>query len=116
MRVLRFEEGGADLKKEHLILRKESGFEEYMLLRSERFELRLFKVRDKEVKVFTEGKLRVLTCVRGHVTLTSKSNMSNTDLTPTETVLVPACIENFEMCGEGEVLCAVAPIISKKRI
>ncbi|MBA7545675.1 hypothetical protein ES705_38047 [subsurface metagenome] len=106
---MRFDEEGCgiDLKKEHLLLRKESGFEEYMLLRGERFELRLFKVRDR-VKVFTEGKLQVLTCVRGDVTLKSKSNTSNAELslTPMETVLVPACVETIEMEGEGEVLCA----------
>ncbi len=105
MKVLRFDEEGRgiDLKKEHLLLRKESGFEEYMILRGEQFELRLFKVHDR-VKVFTEGKPQVLTCARGDVTLKSKSNA---DLTPTDTVLVPACIEKFEMVGEGEVLCAI---------
>ncbi len=108
MEVLRFDEAGygKDLKKEYLISRKESGYEEYMLLRGERFELRLFKVQGKGVKVFTEGKLQVLTCLRGEVTLKSKSNISNTDLTPTDTVIVPACIEMFEMRGDGEVICA----------
>ena len=117
MKVLRFDEEGCgmDLKKGHLILRKESGFEEYMLLRGEQFELRLFKVHGKEVKVFTEGKLQVLTCARGHVTLKSKSSVE-LSLTPTDTVLVPACIENFEMSGDGEVLGAISLIVSKKRI
>lgn len=113
MKVLRFDEGGRDLKKEHKLLRKERGFEEYMLLRGERFELRLFKVRGKEVKVFTEGKPQVLTCVRGDITLKSKSNTSNAELslTPTDTVLVPACVEKFEMEGDGAVLCAISSII-----
>ncbi len=33
-------------------------------------------------------------------------NMSNAELslTPMDTVLVPVCVENFEMVGEGEVL------------
>ncbi len=108
MKVLRFDEEGcgSNLKKEHLLLRKESGFEEYMLLRGEQFELRLFKLHGEEVKVFTEGKPQVLTCVRGHVMLKSQSNVNIVDLTPTDTVLVPACIETFEMVGEGGVLCA----------
>ncbi len=106
MKVLRFDEVGCgkDLKKvpEHT----ERGFETYMLLCGERFELLLFKVQGKGVKVFTEGKMQVLTCLRGEVTLKSISNISNTDLTPTDTVIVPACIERFEMSGEGEVVCA----------
>jgi mannose-6-phosphate isomerase class I len=76
-----------------------------MLLRGERFELRLFKVHGKGVKVFTEGKLQVLTCVRGEVKLKSKSD-AELSLTPVETVLVPACVERFEMSGEGEIVCA----------
>ncbi|MGB2728604.1 MAG: type I phosphomannose isomerase catalytic subunit [Halobacteriota archaeon] len=119
VKVLRFDEEGCgiDLKKEHLLLRKESGFEEYMILRGERFELRLFKVHDR-VKVFTEGKPQVLTCVRGDVTLKSKSNTNTAELslTPMETVLVPACVESFELEGEGEILCGISSIISKKRI
>ncbi len=109
MKVLRFDEEGCgiDLKKEHLLLRKESGFEEYMLLRGEQFELRLFKVHG-EVKVLTEGKPQVLTCVSGDVTLKSKSNVNTADLTPTDTVLVPACVENFELDGNGEVIYAIA--------
>jgi mannose-6-phosphate isomerase len=120
MKVLRFDEEGCgrDLKKEYLPLRKERGFEEYKLLKGEQFELRVFKVQGKEVKVFTEGKLHVLTCVRGHVTLKSRSNTSTAELslTPTETVLVPACIESFEMSGDGKIVCAVPSIVSKKRI
>lgn len=114
MKVLRFDEEGCgiDLKEEHLLLRKESGFEEYMLLRGEQFELRLFKVHGK-VKVFTEGKPQVLTCVRGRVTLKSKSS-DELSLTPTDTVLVPVCVENFELEGEGEILCGISLIISKK--
>jgi len=110
MKVLRFDEEGcgSDLKKEHKLLRKEEGYEEYMLLRGEQFEMRLLKVHGEEVKVFTEGRTCLLTCVGGHVTLKSKSNTSNAELslTPADTVLVPACIESFEMRGEGEVLCA----------
>jgi mannose-6-phosphate isomerase len=104
MKVLRFDECSQDLKKEHKLLRKESGFEEYMLLRGEQFELRLFKVHG-ELKVHTEGKLQVLTCVRGHITIKSKSN-AELSLAPTDTALVPACVENFEMRGDGDVLCA----------
>ncbi len=105
MKVLRFDEGSKDLKKEHKLLRKKRGFEEYMLLRGEQFELRLFKVHGG-LKVHTEGKPQVLTCVRGHITLKSKSN-AELSLTPTDTVLVPACIETFEMRGDGAVLCAI---------
>lgn len=120
MKVLRFDEEGCgiNLKRGHKLLRKERGFEEYMILRGERFELRLVKIRGKEVKVFTEGKPQVLTCVSGDVTLKSETNTSNAELslTPMETVLVPACVEKFEMEGEGVVLCAISLIISKKRI
>ncbi len=110
MEVLRFDEAGRgkDLKKVPELLHKERGCEEYMLLRGERFELRLFKVHGKGVKIFTEGKLQVLTCVRGQVKLKSESNTNNAELSlaPVDTVLVPACVERFEMSGEGEVLCA----------
>ena len=109
MKVLRFDEVGCgkDLKKAYKVLRKERGCEEYMLLRGEKFELRLFKVHG-EIKVFTEGKLRVLTCVRGEVKLKSESNTNNAELSlaPVETVLVPACVDRFEMSGEGEIVCA----------
>jgi len=110
MEVLRFDEVGCgkDLKKVHKLLHKERGCEEYMLLRGERFELRLFKVHGKGVKVFTEGKLQVLTCVRGDIKLKSESNTNNAELSlaPLDTVLVPACVDRFEMSGEGEVVCA----------
>ncbi len=110
MEVLRFDEVGCgkDLKKVHKLLHKERGCEEYMLLRGERFELRLFKVHGKGVKVFTEGKLQVLTCVHGDIKLKSESNTNNAELSlaPLDTVLVPACVERFEMSGEGEIVCA----------
>ena len=79
-----------------------------MLLRGERFELRLFKVHGKGAKVFTEGKLQVLTCVHGDIKLKSESNTNNAELSlaPLDTVLVPACVERFEMSGEGEIVCA----------
>lgn len=104
MKVLRFDEVGCgkDLKKERLLLQKEGGYEEYMLLRGNKFELRLFKVHGV-VKAFAEGKLQVLTCVRGNVTLKSNTELS---LNPPDTVLVPARIENFEMIGDGEVVVA----------
>lgn len=47
-----------------------------MLLRGDKFELRLFQ---SNAELF---------------------------LTPTDTVLVPACVKRFEMSGEGEVVCA----------
>ncbi|MHC1599931.1 MAG: type I phosphomannose isomerase catalytic subunit [Candidatus Methanospirareceae archaeon] len=103
MNVLKLDASGRDLKKEAKMLRKESGFEEYQLLRGEYFQLRRFKVRG-DVKISTEGRLCMVTCVRGVVTLKSKSNA--TELKPPDTVVVPACVENFEMHGEGEVVCA----------
>jgi len=110
MEVLRFDEvgHGKDLKKEehkHKLLRKGDGFEEYILLEGDRFELRLLKVHG-EMKVFTEDKLQVLTCVSGDVTLKSKSSNAELSLTPTDTALVPACVESFEVQGDGKVVCA----------
>ncbi len=106
MRVLRFDEEGygRGLKKVHKLLRKDEGFAEYSLLRGDKFELRVLKVQG-EVKVFTAGKLQVLTCVRGHVTLKSKPSVELSS-TPTETVMIPACVQSFQMCGDGVVLCA----------
>ena len=39
--------------------------------------------------------------------------MSNAELslTPIDTVLVSACVENFEMDGGGEIVCAVAAMV-----
>ncbi|MEA2076063.1 MAG: hypothetical protein U9O85_10115 [Euryarchaeota archaeon] len=104
MNVLKLDASGRDLKKEAKMLRKESGVEEYQLLSGGHFQLRLFKVRG-DVKISTEGRLCVVTCVRGVVTLKSKSNA--TEFKPPDTVVVPACVTNFEMAGEGEVVCAV---------
>ena len=58
------------------------------------------------MKVFTEDKLQVLTCVSGDVTLKSKSSNAELSLTPTDTVLVPACVESFEVQGDGKVVIA----------
>ena len=103
-RVLKFgvEERGEGLKKagkERLVLRK--------------FKVRGFKVRggEGEAKVFLEERrLRVLTCVRGRVRLKT-SGGAVLSLTPFETVLLPACLGDFELRGEGEgeeaeVVCA----------
>ncbi len=108
--VLRFDEVGhdKDLKKhkhKHELLRKGDGFEEYMLLMGDKFKLRLFNVHG-EMKDFMEDKLQVLTCVSGDVTLKSKSSNVELSLTPTDTVLVPACVESFEVQGEGKVVIA----------
>ncbi|RJS80820.1 hypothetical protein CW713_07145 [Methanophagales archaeon] len=113
MRVVRFDgEGyGRGLKMVHKLLRKEEGYEEYQLLKGSGFELRLLKVQG-EVKVYTAGKLRVLTCVHGRVTLVSKlhTNTAELSLATTDTVLVPACVESFEMSGDGEVVVAISSI------
>lgn len=63
--------------------------------------MRLFSVHGRG-KVVTGACL--LTCLQGQVTLKSKS--AEVSLAPQDTVLVPACIESFEMPGEGEVVCA----------
>jgi mannose-6-phosphate isomerase len=102
--VLRFDEDGSALKKDCTIVREENGFEEYLLLEGEHFELRLFKVHDGGA-VLTNEKPLVLTCVQGEVTVTSQSH-TELSLTPTDTVLVSACVERFELQGEGEVVCA----------
>jgi mannose-6-phosphate isomerase len=114
MEVVRFDgEGyGKGLKKVRKLLRKEEGYEEYQLLKGSGFELRLLKVQGGEVKVYTTGKLRVLTCVQGRLTLISK--MAELSLAPTDTVLVPACVESIEMCGDGEVVVAISSIIAQK--
>jgi len=105
MNVLKInDEGlGKDLKTEHELVSKEREIKEYQLLSGEHFELRLFKVHGS-VNISTENRLQVLTCVQGQVTL--KTNAI--ELRPPETVLVPACAENFEMHGDGEVLCAIS--------
>ncbi len=105
MNVLKMDEDGLGniLKKEPELLRKEQGFEEYEFLRGDYFQLRLFKVHG-DLNFSKEGKLQVLTCLQGEVTLRSTSNVIT--LRPMETVVVPACVEDFKMQGEGEVVCA----------
>jgi mannose-6-phosphate isomerase len=105
MKVLRFDEVGCDkdLKKVHKLLHKERGFEEYLLLRGEHFQLRRIKVHGN-VKISTEGRPWVVTCVQGRVTLKSKANV--TESAPPDTVVVPACVEEFRLEGKGEVVCA----------
>jgi mannose-6-phosphate isomerase len=105
MNVLKVDERGLgiNLQKEPEIVRKERGFEEYQLLRGEHFQLRLFKVHG-DVNVSTEGRLRVVTCVQGNITL--KSELNVTELKPPDTVVVPACVEIFELDGEGDLVCA----------
>lgn len=111
MKVLKLDEAGlgTDLKKETKIVRKEEGFEDCQLLQGEYFELRLFKVHG-DVNISTENKLHVLTCVQGQVTLKSKSNAKTAGLSlaPMDTVVVPACIESFEMRGYGAVMCVIS--------
>jgi mannose-6-phosphate isomerase len=105
MNVLKLDAYGRDLQKESTVVSKERGFEEYQLLQGEHFELRLFKVHG-DIKISTEDKLHVLTCVHGDISLKSESNV--TELAPLETVVVPACAENFGMHGDGVVICAIS--------
>ncbi len=68
-------------------------------MNGEQLELRLFTVHGRG-KVVTGACL--LTCLQGQVTL--KSNSAELSLAQTDTVLVPARIENLEMEGEGEIV------------
>jgi mannose-6-phosphate isomerase len=104
--VLRFEEGGA-LKQEHTLLRTEHGFAEYMLLRGEQFDVRLFSGHGA-ITIFTAGSVCLLTCLRGDVTVKTSMRGAELSLSAMDTVLVPACVEKFDMHGEGAVLCAVS--------
>ena len=101
LKVLRFDEDGKGLKKVSNILRAEEGYVVSQLLKGEQLELRLFTVHGRG-KVVTGACL--LTCLQGPVTL--KSSSAEVSLAPTDTVLVPACIENLEIVGEGEFVCA----------
>ena len=105
LNVLKLDAYGRDLQKESKVVSKERGFKEYQLLRGEQFELQLFKVHG-DVNISTENRLQVLTCVQGGISLKSESNV--TELRPLETVVVPACVERFEMGGEGAVMCAIS--------
>lgn len=97
MNVLKLDEGGLGAN-----FKKERGLEDFQLLEGERFQLKLVKVNG-EVNVLTGGKLQVVTCVRGQVTLKTETNA--TDLTTPETVVVPACVEGSKLVGDGEVVC-----------
>ena len=103
--VLKLDETGLgkDLKKDAKLLRKEEGFEEYQLLQGDNFELRLFKVHG-DINIGTEGRLCVVTGVQGKLRLKTQSN--EIELRPLETVVVPACVDEFSLEGEGEVVCA----------
>jgi mannose-6-phosphate isomerase len=101
LNVLRFDEDGKSLKKVSNILRTEEGYEVRQLLKGEQLDLRLFTVHGRGNVVIGAC---LLTCLQGQVTL--KSNSVEVLLAPTDTVLVPACIENLEMEGEGEIVCA----------
>ena len=103
MNVLKLDEEGLgkDLKKEPEIVRKTKELEDYQLLRGEQFELRLLKVHGS-VNISTEGRPWVVTGVRGRIMLETKTNAI--ELRLPETVVVPACAENFEMAGEGVVV------------
>ena len=105
MNVLKLDEAGLgkNLKREPELVREERESEEYQLLRGEHFELGRIKVNG-EVNISTGGRLCVVTGVQGRVTLKSKANV--TELAPPDTVVVPACVEKFELEGEGEVVCA----------
>ncbi len=105
LNVLKLDAYGRDLQKESKVVSKERGFEEYPLLSGGHFQLRLFKVHG-DVNIGTEGRPWVVTCVQGDISLKSESNV--TELTPLDTLLVPACAENFEMHGDGVVMCAIS--------
>ncbi|MHC1610702.1 MAG: type I phosphomannose isomerase catalytic subunit [Candidatus Methanospirareceae archaeon] len=102
LNVLKLDAYGRDLQKEGKIVSKERGFEEYQLLEGEHFELRLFKVNG-EANISTGNRLQVLTSLQGQVTLRTNA----IELTPPETVVVPACVDTLEMHGDGVVLCAI---------
>ena len=42
-----------------------------------------------------------------------ETNTAKLSLTPTDTVLVPACVENFEMEGDGKVFYVTTPYQQK---
>ncbi len=101
LKVLRFDEDGKRLKKASDILRTKEGYRVSQVLKGEQLELQLFSVHGRG-KVVTGACL--LTCLQGQVTL--KSSSAEVSLAQTDTVLVPACIENLAMEGEGEIICA----------
>ena len=101
LNVLQFDEDGKGLKKTSNILRTEKGYVVHQLLNGKQLELRLFTVHGRGYVIIGAC---LLTCLQGQVTL--KSSSAEVSLTPMDTVLVPACIENLEIAGKGEIVCA----------
>ncbi|MBN1454927.1 MAG: hypothetical protein JW945_01550 [Methanomicrobia archaeon] len=94
---------GATLKTEPKLLRMNDEFENYQLLQGKHVEVRLFRI-DSAVKKVTGGTVQVLTCVGGLVTVKTESEAIA--LRPQETMVVPACVNAFEVSGRGAVICA----------
>ena len=105
MNVLNVHEAGLGetLKKETKLLYTNEGFENYQLLQGKHFEVRLFRI-DGAVKKVTGGELQVLTGVGGVVTVKTESEAIA--LRPQETMVVPACVDAFEVAGRGAVIYA----------
>lgn len=119
MNVLKLGEDGlgVDLKKEHKILREDREIAEYLLLRGTHFTLNLFKVRcdqgeGGEVNISTgtdrDGRLHVLTCVQGQVTVKSQSKKPENKIVLGlhDTVVVPASNDTITLEGRGKIISA----------
>jgi mannose-6-phosphate isomerase len=115
--VLKLTEEGlwTALKKEHELARTGEKFEAYQLVQGDQFQVQRLRLAGAaEVTIETGGRLWLVTCLLGTVTLTVKAAPVSEELVlaPLETVVVPACVDCFGLRGAGEVLCTVPTTVS----
>jgi mannose-6-phosphate isomerase len=98
------------LKKEHELARTTGELEAYQLVQGAEFQVQRLRLRrEAEVTLQTGGRLWLITCLQGTVSLTTKAEPPTDELllAPLETVVVPACADSFGIRGEGVLLCAI---------
>ncbi|TYB94752.1 MAG: hypothetical protein FXF54_05365 [Kosmotoga sp.] len=106
-----------NLKIEPTLLRKEKGVKEYLIADREEFFHKVHRIEfDTKYSDYTNGSFQVLTLVEGEKISLKVSNMHNKsiELNYSETVIVPAAVEKYEVLNKGDNPCKVVKALLKE--
>ena len=102
-------------QQEPELTRANAELEAYQLVQGAQFQVQRLRLQgEAEVTLETGGRLWLVTCLQGTVSLTGKAEPPTDGLllAPLETVVVPACVDSFGIRGEGVLLCAILTSIA----
>jgi mannose-6-phosphate isomerase class I len=106
-----------NLKIEPVMLRKESGVEEYLIADRKEFFHKVHRIDfNKEYTDYTHGSFHVLTLVEGNkisINVSDKDFMG-IDLNYSETVIIPAAVKKYEVINKGDEPCKIVKALLKE--